>query len=141
MKAAIPKRQRPSEAKSDHRATHRHSEAQQPFELRGSRRGYRSMTTIFLLKAIAILAPLITLQVGLYRSHREDARMKDRLDRLNNELPLRENPRMGSPAESALLNPNCLYCKYFHGGCYNGVVMVCALHPIGKLDCPDFKAL
>lgn len=45
-----------------------------------------------------------------------------------------------------LLNqhPICVGCRHYHGHAYNGVMLVCAMHPYGIIDgsdtCPDKEA-
>jgi hypothetical protein len=45
-----------------------------------------------------------------------------------------------------LLNqhPICIGCRHYHGHAYNGVMLVCAMHPYGIVDgsdsCPDKEA-
>lgn len=45
-----------------------------------------------------------------------------------------------------LLNqhPICVGCRHYHGHAYNGVMLVCAMHPYGIVDgsdsCPDKEA-
>lgn len=46
-----------------------------------------------------------------------------------------------------LLNqyPICMGCRHYHGHSYNGVMLVCAMHPYGIVDgsesCPDKEAV
>ena len=33
----------------------------------------------------------------------------------------------------------CRDCKFYHGQVYNGVALICGIHPAGQEDCSDFR--
>jgi hypothetical protein len=36
-------------------------------------------------------------------------------------------------------NKQCKSCQYYHGRSYEGIFLVCGLHPLGKENCPDYQ--
>jgi hypothetical protein len=54
----------------------------------------------------------------------------------NPELSL--NPKIEPTLDN---HPACLNCRNYHGRVYNGVLLVCGMHPYGWMDenCPDWE--
>jgi hypothetical protein len=54
----------------------------------------------------------------------------------NPELSL--NPKIEPTLDN---HPACLSCRNYHGRVYNGVLLVCGMHPYGWMDenCPDWE--
>jgi hypothetical protein len=84
-----------------------------------------------------VIEPFIDIEIDIS----VDIRTSDgrSFEELFDESDFDFNPKITPSAE---FHPACINCQHFHGRIYNGVPLICGMHPHGweGEDCPDWEA-
>ncbi|MGK7945146.1 MAG: hypothetical protein AB4058_11820 [Microcystaceae cyanobacterium] len=86
-----------------------------------------------------IIAPMMDVEIDISVDiHTSDSRSFDSFEDFFDDSDFDINPKI---TPSANHHPACMNCQHFHGRIYNGVPLICGMHPDGweGEDCPDWE--